>query len=75
MYVHCYIEVRWRNQCCSGKEVSFKYNNCVITSLVNHHVKRMRCIVLRSVACLLLLYFATLSHQRHEFQKFSEKMY
>jgi hypothetical protein len=48
---------------------------CVIISLVIHHAQRMRCIVLPSVACLVLLYFSTLSHKRHGFQKFTEKMY
>jgi len=46
------------------------YYECVCSlALVIQHAKRMRHLVLSSVACLTLLCFSTLSHKRNDFQK------
>jgi hypothetical protein len=42
---------------------------CVCVALVIQHAKRVRLIILSAVACLVLPYFPTLSHKRHDFRK------
>jgi hypothetical protein len=64
-----YNEARSRNHCCSGKTVSIPHSECVSLALVIHHVKRMRRIVLSSVACPAILQFFTLFHKRHDFRE------
>ena len=61
-------QVRSRNHCCRGKAISITYSKCVTVSLVIQHAKRMRSIMLSSVACLALKYFPTLTHKRHDFR-------
>ena len=46
-----------------------KYSECASVTLVIQHAKRMRRIILLSVACLAVLNFFTLSHKRHDFLK------
>ena len=49
-YVQRNFEARWRNHCCRGKGISTTYTECVSVALVIQHTKRMRRIVLSSVA-------------------------
>jgi hypothetical protein len=39
----------------------------VFVAIVIHHAKRMRRIIVSSVACLAVLYVSTLSHKQHDF--------
>ena len=42
---------------------------CVFVSLVIQHAKRMRRIILLSVACLVLPHFSKLSYKRYDFRE------
>ena len=46
-----------RNQCCRGKEISISYSECVFAAFVIQQAVRMRCSILKSVACLAVPYF------------------
>ena len=46
------IKARSCYSCCSGKAVSITYSECVSVVLVTKHAKRMRHVILSSVACL-----------------------
>jgi hypothetical protein len=53
------VEALSRNHRCRGKAISITYSECVYVALVIQHAKRMRRIILTSVACLAVTYFST----------------
>ena len=69
MYYKRKNEARSPNHCCLGKAVSITYSQCMSVALLNKRTKRMRRIILPSVACQALPYDSALS------QKYSEKCY
>jgi hypothetical protein len=63
------MEVHSCNYCCCGKAIGIIFSECVFIALVIQQVKGTRRIALLFVACLVLPYFSTLFHKRHDFQK------
>jgi hypothetical protein len=64
--MHGNIDARSRNHCCRK---GIKYSDWVPVALVFQHTKRMRLIIVSSVASLVLQYFSTLSHTRHNIRE------
>jgi hypothetical protein len=46
------VEVLLHNQCCRGNVIIITYSECVPVALVIQHAKRMRSIILSSLACM-----------------------
>ena len=69
MYVQRNMEELSCNHRCSGKAISITYSECVSVALVFQHARRMRRILLSSVACPALPYSSTLSDKRYDFRK------
>jgi len=65
----CNIEARSHNKFCGGKATSITYSKYVPEVSVIQHAKRMRSILLSSVACLAVRRFSTLSHKRHDIRE------
>ena len=61
-----YIEVRSRNHCFHGKALGIKCSECVFVALVIQNSRRMRRIIMSSVACSAVSGFSTLSHKEHD---------
>jgi hypothetical protein len=68
MYCKRNIEARSRNHFCRGKPIGISYSENASVALIIHHAKRMRPIMLSSLACPVQLYFSILSHKWHDFR-------
>ena len=69
MYVYSDIEKRSRNHSCRRKAIGITYSESVPVALDIQHAKRMRRIVLSSVASLDLPYLSTLFYKQHDIRK------
>jgi len=56
-------DARSRNDCFRGKAISVTHSECVSVALFIQHAKRMRHVILSSVAFLTVPYLTTLSHK------------
>jgi len=63
------VEARSSTHRCHGKAISITYSDSVSAALFRQHAKRLRRIILSSLACLSLQWFSTLSHKSHDFRK------
>ena len=69
MYVWRNVEGLSPNHPCCAKAQSITYSKCVFVALGMQDEKRMRRVILQSVASVCLPYFPTLSYKRHDFCK------
>jgi len=62
-------EARSRNRCYRAVTRTITYSDCVSVAFLYQHAKRMRRIILPSVASLAVPYFYTLLQKRHDFRR------
>jgi len=60
------IEARSRDHFCCGKSISISYSECVSVGLAIKNARRMRLILLSSVALVAVPYFLAFSHKRDD---------
>ena len=61
------VEVPSCNHCCRGKAIRITYSESVFVASVIHHAKwYMNRILFSCVVCLVVPYFSTVSHKRHD---------
>jgi len=58
------------NHCCRGKAIGITYPECVFVALSIQHAKRMRLVILSSVASPVVPHFDTLPYKRHRFREY-----
>jgi hypothetical protein len=69
MYVQRNNEEPSRQHYCRGKAIGIIYSECVYAAVFILHAKCMHRAVLYSVLSIVVHYFSTLSHKRHDFHK------
>ena len=69
MHVYSGIEARLCNHCCCGKAISITYSEFEYVALGSQLEKRMRCIILSSMACPALSNFSTYLINGANFEK------
>ena len=60
------VEARSRDHFCCGKSISISISECVSVALAIKHARRMRLILLPSVAHMAVPYFSAFSHKGEE---------
>jgi len=68
-YVWRKVKVPSLNNYCRSEAINITYAECVSVAFIIQHAKRMRRIILSSMACFPLQYFSTLSDIRQDFRK------
>jgi hypothetical protein len=68
MYYKLNIEALSHNHYCCRKAINITHAECVFVAIGMWHVKRIRHIILSSLACLVLPHLSTLFRKRHDFR-------